>query len=104
MRIHNIAIDDAGIDGAETDARVPLDGVMDPSSQQAQNAGENTVRRLRDELHHQGRLNVQGVRTDRETSSTRYRMTVALLGRNRPTVREGGRDHARVEAEGLFDA
>ena len=32
MRIHNIAIDDAGIDGAETDARVPLDGVMDPSS------------------------------------------------------------------------
>ena len=62
------------------------------------------MRRLRDELHHQDRLNVQGVRTDRETSSTRYRMTVALLGRNRPTVREGGRDHARVEAEGLFDA
>ena len=31
MRIHNIAIDDASTDGAERDARVPLDGVMDPS-------------------------------------------------------------------------
>ena len=75
MRIHNIAIDDAGTDGAERDARVPLDGVMDPSSQQAQDAEENTVRRLRDELHQQGRLNVQGVRTDRGTSSTRYRIS-----------------------------
>lgn len=102
MRIHNLAIDDAGVDGAERDARVPLSGVMDAASHQALQANENTVRRLRDELHQQGRLNLQGVRTDRETSSTRYRITVALFGRNRPAPRQMGREHARVEALGLF--